>query len=243
MSNYRLDSKPSSLYTPASECERVFGYARKITGIVIHHWGADGQSHDAIAGYLGRAGGNSSAHEVISAGRVTTLVPHEHAAWHAGNSEANAKRIGLECRPEMSDGDWDTLVERCADIEEIHGSMYYSRHLDHSATACPGRYADQIMRLIDDIEVEHEWRKSGGSGGSGTGRRTLTIGVSGNDVKRFTRGMNQTFPAYANFDHTGYYGDYSASVTREFQRRVGIQVDGIVGPVTRAKLAEFGVRF
>lgn len=124
-------------------------------GIVIHHWGNDGQTHDGVVSYLRRyrPANPTSAHEVISGGRVTRIVPLSKRAWHARS--ANNDWIGLECRPEMSQGDWDTLVKRCADLErELGRSLRYSRHSDHVATACPGRYANRIGELVNAVNAE-----------------------------------------------------------------------------------------
>lgn len=121
-------------------------------GVVIHHWGVDGQTHDGVVAYLRRyrPANPTSAHEVISGGRVTRIVPLSKRAWHARS--ANNDWIGLECRPEMSQDDWDTLVQRCADLErELGRSLRYSRHSDHVATACPGRYTQKIGDLVNAV--------------------------------------------------------------------------------------------
>lgn len=146
--------------SPNSSTRKHFGHDGPPIGIVIHHWGVTGQKHENVANYLCRTGGDSSAHDVISAGKVTHLVDFDRAAWHAGNREANGAWIGLECRPEMSKGDWDTLVQRCADIEEMYGSMKYSLHKDWKATACPGKYSKRLGELIDAINAEHARRKN-----------------------------------------------------------------------------------
>lgn len=145
----------------ASSTRAFYGAKSKPTGITIHHWGADGQSHNGVVAYLTRDGGNTSAHLVTSAGRVTRLVVDERAAWHAGSKQGNGTTIGIECRPEMSEEDWNTLVQLCADLEEIHGSLKYYRHSDWKATACPGRYSDRMQELVDAVNAEHRRRGAG----------------------------------------------------------------------------------
>jgi N-acetylmuramoyl-L-alanine amidase CwlA len=152
--SYKFEKRSS----PNHSTRQHYGYPSKPTGITIHHWGNPGQTHDGVVKYLCREGGNTSAHEVISAGRVTQLVEHDRAAWHAGSTRGNGSTIGLECRPEMSAADWATLVERCADIEEIHGSMRYYRHSDWKATACPGKYGPRLGELIEAVNAEHARR-------------------------------------------------------------------------------------
>lgn len=154
--SYKLTKKTS----PNHSSRESYGHKGSPTGITIHHWGSTGQKHDNVVDYLCRKGGNTSAHEVISGGKVTQLVNHWRAAWHAGSREGNGSTIGLECRPEMSKSDWNTLVERCADIEEIHGSMKYYLHSNWKATACPGKYGPKLGDLIKAINDEHKRRKA-----------------------------------------------------------------------------------
>lgn len=164
MSDYKYDYKQTS----NSSSRAFYGFDSTPDGITIHHWGRDGQKHKNVVGWLrGAAGGTSndgsSAHLVVSAGRVTRLEKDSRATWHAGNGEGNGRTIGIECRPEMSDGDWETLVEVCADLEDEHGSLKYFRHKDWKATECPGRYGDLLGELVKDVNAEHARRKSGGS--------------------------------------------------------------------------------
>lgn len=147
---YTVDSRPADR---RNYNKRPGG--RKPSGIIPHHWGVDGQDHDNVAAYLGqyRPANPTSAHDVISADRVTEVVKWAYRAWH-GRS-ANNDYIGLECRPEMSAGDWQTLVERCADIERYYNkSMRYANHSDFVSTACPGRYTSRLGELINAVNAE-----------------------------------------------------------------------------------------
>ncbi|MCU4295808.1 N-acetylmuramoyl-L-alanine amidase [Brevibacterium permense] len=159
MPNYTVEKRP----TRNTSTRAHYGHGKKPDGLTIHHWGSDGQKHDNVVSWLTGVTGNkgSSAHEVISAGRVTVLAPPEVATWHAGSTAGNGATMGLECRPEMTDADWDTLVERCADLEEELGSLKYWKHSDWKNTACPGRYRDRIGELVDDVNAEHKRRKNG----------------------------------------------------------------------------------
>ena len=59
------------------------GRVGKPTHIVIHHWGVDGQKHDNVVSWFRH--GNSrktSAHYVVSAGRVTRMVALRDTAHH-----------------------------------------------------------------------------------------------------------------------------------------------------------------
>jgi len=54
--------------------------------------------------------------------------------------------------------------------------------------------------------------------------------------------MIKAFPSYNQYEATGYFGDLTDAGIREFQKRTGLEVDGKVGPLTKAKLAEYGLK-
>ena len=132
-----------------------YGHGSTVKGITIHHWGSTGQKHANVVSWLRGYTGNrgSSAHYVVSDGLVTQIVDESNAAWHAGNNQGNGTTIGIECRPEMTAGDWATLVELCADIERRRGSMKYYRHKDWKNTACPGKYSSRIGELVKAVNA------------------------------------------------------------------------------------------
>ena len=79
-----------------------------------------------------------------------------------------------------------------------------------------------------------------------SGVRTLLRSASkrtlGDDVKRLQAGLKRVFPAYAgHLDVDGSYGPATEKAVKEFQRRVGIEVDGRVGPITRDRLKRHGI--
>lgn len=60
-------------------------------------------------------------------------------------------------------------------------------------------------------------------------------------VASLARFMYTTFPAYTSEKALGsYYGKYIESSIKEFQKRTGLESDGCVGPITYAKLKEYG---
>lgn len=73
----------------------------------------------------------------------------------------------------------------------------------------------------------------------------MEYGQTSEIIRRLQSWLNTMFPSYSHISPvSGYYGDQTTAVIREFQRRVGIVGgDGRnVGPVTRAKLYEHGFR-
>jgi len=63
-------------------------------------------------------------------------------------------------------------------------------------------------------------------------------------VRRLQRGFNAVFPAYPTLplEVDGDFGPRTELAVKEFQRRVGLDPDGIVGPLTRAELTKYGIK-
>lgn len=119
------------------------------TGIVIHWWGMPewGQTHDQVVNFLcdGNRPNPTSAHYVVSDGRITQIISDANRAWHcAGN---NARTIGIECHPAATEGDLRTVARLIRAIRSEWGPLPLSRHCDHFATACPGNYKDKLETL------------------------------------------------------------------------------------------------
>lgn len=114
--------------------------------IVIHHWGSDGQKFDNVVGWLCRPNGTSSAHYVAEGGRVAELVSPANRAWHAGKG-GNPRGIGIECRPECTAADFETVAKLIADLRDVYGPLPLARHKDYMSTDCPGRWGARLAEL------------------------------------------------------------------------------------------------
>lgn len=215
--------------------------------IVIHHWGVDGQTHQGVVGYLcSRSNHGASAHYVASAGRVTQLVSDRDRAWHAGPS-GNPRGIGIECRPEMSDGDFETVAGLVAAIRSEHGDLPLRGHRDHMSTACPGRWYARLRDLDararqiaggaapaapapapagGGLAVDGWW-------GSATTRRlqeVLGTPVDGEVWGQWTGRRSVLKAATTGWKWSG--NPSGSAVIRAMQARLGVEADGIMGPAT-----------
>nr|DAV01397.1 MAG TPA: N-acetylmuramoyl-L-alanine amidase [Caudoviricetes sp.] len=146
-------------WSPNYSSGRPYG---DVDSITIHHWGVDGQSHQNVVNYLCREDGNSSAHYVASAGRVTQLVHDYDRAWHAGPG-GNPRSIGIECRPEMTDGDVATVIGLIQAIRAEHGPLPIVGHRDWMSTDCPGRWYSHLSELSDGSPPCAGWPSPRGS--------------------------------------------------------------------------------
>lgn len=70
---------------------------------------------------------------------------------------------------------------------------------------------------------------------------TLEKGDSGATVKQLQRDLNRVFRSYSKLAPDGKFGPATERVVKEFQRRVNIEDDGVVGPTTKRKLRVYGI--
>lgn len=125
----------------------------KIKYIVLHHWGSKGQTFNGIIDWFCKnTACQTSAHYVVEEGKVACIVDLDDTAWHAGNWAYNLMSIGIECRPEAINGDYETVAELIAKIWKHYGKLPIIRHKDVPGvkTACPGNW--NINRLLTLVE-------------------------------------------------------------------------------------------
>ncbi len=74
-------------------------------------------------------------------------------------------------------------------------------------------------------------------------------GDSGKNIERINDFYYKVFPTYAKTLERdkedvkgGYFGENTEAWTKEFQRRTGLEQDGCIGPITLAKMKEFGFK-
>lgn len=147
-------------FTAGTQSAKIFGLPRRILGICIHHWGdpASRPTFMGVVNYLCRKGGNTSAHTVIEAGRVASIVDHKHVAWHSGSARGNTTTIGLELNPRASNADYETAAEYIADLWLFYGKLPLSKHSDYKATKCPGQWNIYKLEKMADIYYEKKKR-------------------------------------------------------------------------------------
>ncbi len=125
------------------------GVQYAVDKIIIHHWGAEGQTFEGVCAWFENPACSTSAHYVVEGGRVACLVNLSDTAYHAGDWGANLTSIGIECRPEMSDADLETVCELVAYLYKVYGELPIYGHKDFSPTACPGKYYAKLGYIHD----------------------------------------------------------------------------------------------
>ena len=79
---------------------------------------------------------------------------------------------------------------------------------------------------------------------NGSWAPTLQYGSSGSAVLELQRDMNRVFRGYPMMPllEDAEFGPATRAAVQEFQGRVGLDRDGVVGPLTWAEFAKYGVR-
>lgn len=121
-----------------------------VTGIVVHHYGVMGSTYAGTIRTLTKPTAAASAHFVIDAGKAAQLVALSDTAYHADNWPVNLCTIGIECPPEATEAQVNTLVQLIAGLYRAYGRVLpLSGHCDYAKTACPGRY----YPMLQDIQA------------------------------------------------------------------------------------------
>lgn len=81
-------------------------------------------------------------------------------------------------------------------------------------------------------------------------RGYFTIGDSGDNIKKINDFYYNVFPAYAKTLKRNkknlkgkLFGENTQAWTKEFQKNTGLKPDGNIGPLTLAKMVEFGFKY
>ena len=177
----------------------------KVKSLTIHHWGSRGQKFDNVVNWLCQKRAGTSAHYVVEAGKVACIVDPDRRAWHAGNSRGNHESIGIECRPEATEGDYATVAALVADLRAVYGNIPLKRHKDWTSTACPGVWD---IAKIDRLA------------------RGVKPGVSGGGAS-----VPAPKPAVVNGKLT-VDGRWGTATTKALQKLLGVTQDGRAGAET-----------
>lgn len=75
-------------------------------------------------------------------------------------------------------------------------------------------------------------------------RGYIKLGDKSENISKLATFMRKTFPSYTSSKALGnLYGPNLMASIKEFQRRVGLKPDGMVGPLTLAKLVQYGFKY
>lgn len=201
----------------------------KVKSITIHHWGSRGQKFDNVVNWLCQKRAGTSAHYVVEAGKVACIVDPDRRAWHAGNSRGNHESIGIECRPEATEGDYATVAALVADLRAVYGNIPLKRHRDWTSTACPGVWdIGKIDRLARRSKPSIPSVSTGGASvpaakPAANGKLTVDGRLGRATVRDLQEWLNEKHDAGLVVD-----GKAGRATWRALQKALGTKVDGEV---------------
>lgn len=217
-------SKPYKYQTNKTSPNKNKGrFGNKISSITIHHWGSTGQKHANVVSWLCDRRAGTSAHYVVSDGLVTCIVDPDDTAWHSGNRVGNRTSIGIECRPEMSAGDFETVAQLIAGLRKTYGNLPLKGHKQWKNTACPGKWYAQLGKLSARA---NEIRK-GSSAKPSTSKPAPKPAAKGKLVVDGRLGA-LTAKALQKWVGTTQDGKLGHNSWKKLQAKLGTRVDGVI---------------
>lgn len=99
--------------------------------------------------------------------KLTLLMkdPQDNVAWHAGNWPINQRSIGIEtCGNYVNELLPDMALMLIADSfrwmdDKLKGNLKIEVHKTYMATQCPGRIAEQRVRIVDMFNKVDYWKE------------------------------------------------------------------------------------
>lgn len=233
--------------------------------IVIHYVGAISTAKNNCI-YFAGGDRRASAHFFVDSA-IWQSIPLNKSAWHCGgglqdtgtkmvegNKGAtlhgvckNANSIGIElCCMRDSKGrivPSETAIKTAIPLVKWLMKEYnipanrVVRHFQVTGKHCPNGYISKtawatLHKRLTGTAAKTEPTKVNPDVPTGN----LHKGIKGEDVKRLQRCLNKICGTMLKVD--GSFGPATESALKSFQRRYGLEADGLCGPKTRAKLKE-----
>lgn len=228
---------------------------KKVNAIVIHHMAGNATVEAVGALFADKARQASSNYGIGTDGRIACYVEEENRAWTSGNAGIDNRAITIEVANCSGDPDWkvsdqalESLIVLCVDICKRYGfKLNYTgdkngnlhMHKWYQATGCPGPYLGSKFPYI----AEEVNRRLGGEPpaekveeAKGLDLPMLQKGSKGETVKALQILLIGNGFSCGSYGSDGDFGSATDGAVRKYQKAKGIGVDGIVGPMTWAKL-------
>lgn len=239
------------------------GRAMKAKGLLYHttnNW-SDGASDEMHGKYMLTTKNTVSWHDTVDHDSMTQHIPHNENAWHAGDGgkgHYNNNWIGLEiaCNrvapgEKLDKETYDNAVEAAALIMQENNldsmeemaphNVVYGKNCPHTSLFDRDQFERDVMKVLQgEQKVEYNEPKVG----------TVVITKPPVATKpratvyRFGDNGKQIGYIQARLSYHGEnpgptdnsFGSRTLEAVRQFQRKQGLSVDGLIGPATMAAL-------
>lgn len=228
---------------------------QKVNAIVIHHMAGNATVENCGTWFANPESQASSNYGIGTDGRVACYVEEENRAWTSGSREIDNRAITIEVancsgKPEwkVSDQALEATIALCVDICRRYGfKLNYTgdksgnlhKHEWYQNTDCPGPYLGSKFTYI----MEEVNRRLGGEPPAEKVEEkkdlnlpTLKKGSNGDTVKALQILLIGYGYPCGKYGVDGSFGSATESAVKSYQQYENLGVDGIVGPMTWAKL-------
>jgi len=237
---------------------------QKISHIVVHHMAGNASIETCGNIFVNPSRQASSNYGIGSDGRIAMYVEECNRSWCSSSGAIDHKAITIEVANDGGDPDWhvsdkafESLVALCTDICKRNGiaSLNYTgdksgnlhMHKWYAATGCPGPYlGSKFPELAERVNKNLSASPTPAptptpSTGFLPSKGYFGVGDNHENVRKIAAFMYKVFPAYTDSRCiSNIFNNYLQSSIKEFQKRTNLEADGYVGPLTLAKLKEFG---
>jgi peptidoglycan hydrolase-like protein with peptidoglycan-binding domain len=235
---------------------RDHGQMGSVIGVICHHTGSSGSGAEGVVrnGRPGLAG--PLAQLTLRRDGSVGVISHGEA-WHAGTGSwpsigrnvGNDRCLGIEA---VYDGSDITAEQRRAYPRLVaalckHYRIPVGNVIGHREWA-PNRKIDPGKIDMPSFRREVQALVNGKNPAptpapQPSARPTLSKGMYDNNlVLAVQKFMNRVFRSYSQLAEDGDFGPATERVIKEFQNRVGLQADGVIGNNTWSKLVQYGFR-
>lgn len=207
--------------------------------------GADAEMH---ARYLinGAGGRSVSWHFTVDDHCIYQHLPLDENGWHAGdggNGTGNRKSLAVEVC-ENSDGNFQKAVAHAVALNKwlmktqniSIGHIYPHQHW--SGKYCPHLILPFWDEFIDRISGKDVSHTKVPERAHDVIKFVLSQGDSGQATENLQKKLIALGYPMKPWGADGHFGPATKEAVKNFQRSVGIKVDGVVGPVTRREIKE-----
>lgn len=240
------------------------GRNTKISEITLHHMAGVLTAKECGAIFQKKGRKASSNYGIGKNGEIALYVEEKDTSWCNSNWNSNCRSVTIEISNSKTSGNYPvsakvlkSTINLVADIVRRNnlGKLVKGKNLTwhrmYANTNCPGEYllskmdyiVDEVNKLSGYCEESHKEEKKETKKSFFPSKGYFTLGDTHENIGKIAEFMYRVFPSYTTKKALGnYYGKYIQQSIKEFQERTNLENDGSVGPLTLAKLKEYGFK-
>lgn len=208
-----------------------------VNGFVLHHAAANGSVETVHQWHLNRGWAGIGYHFYVR--KDGTVYRGRPENWVGAHTDGhNATKIGICAEgnyevEKMPDVQKNAIIELLGYLRGKYGNQKVYGHRDLDATACPGK--NYPFNEIVNGKTTSKAEVKGGNTVDIT-LNMLGMGDEGEQVKTLQRILYALGYDLGSYGVDGDFGGKTDAAVRAFQKKHGLDVDGIVGKDTWTKL-------